>query len=78
MVADGVSRPQIRRYLIRWLCWWINSSGIWKHVELKAAYIGSCRDPGAANFASEGLRHYRITELRTNVPASVTALAYAA
>lgn len=36
MVADGVSRPKIRRYLIRWLCWWVNSSGIWKHAELKA------------------------------------------
>ena len=46
-------------------CWWVNSSGIWKHEELKAQYIGSCRDPSAADFAAEGLRQYRITELRT-------------
>ncbi len=78
MVADGVSRPKIRRYLIRWLFWWVNSSGIWKHEELKAQYIGSCRDPSAADFAAEGLRHYHITELRMNVPTSVTALAFAA
>ena len=60
------------------VCWWINSSGIWKHAELKAAYIGSCRDPSAANFAAEGLRHYRITELCKSVPTSATALAIAA
>src|SRR3990167_8582274 len=60
MVNDGVSRPKIKRYLIRWLCWWVNSSGIWKHFELKAQYIGSCRDPSAADFAAEALRHYRI------------------
>ena len=65
MVADGVSRPKIRNYLVRWLCWWVNSSGIWEHAELKAQYIRSCRDPSAADFAAEALRQYRITELRT-------------
>jgi len=62
-------------HLIRWLCWWVSSSGIWKHAELKAQYIGSCRDPAAAGFAAMALQHYRITELRTDSPTELLAFA---
>jgi len=75
MVADGVSRPKIRQYLVLWLCWWVRTAGIWKHAELKAQYIGSCRDPSAAGFAAEALRDYRITELRNDVHQTGRAIA---
>ena len=77
MVEDGVSRRQIKHYLCRWLCWWVNTSGTWNHKELSDAYIQSCWDLTAAANAANMLQRYT-TELRTDGHASVTELAIAA
>src|SRR3990167_3842550 len=58
MVNDGVSRPKIKRYLIRWLCWWVNTSGTWKHEELATTYIKSCWTLSAAENATAVLQRY--------------------
>src|SRR3990167_36349 len=58
MVADGVSRPKIKQYLVQWLRWWANTSGTWKHKELATAYIKSCWTLSAAENATEFLQHY--------------------
>src|SRR3990167_4625608 len=52
MVADGVSRPKIKRYLIRWLCWWVRTSNTWKHKDLSCQFIASCWTPTAAENAT--------------------------
>src|SRR3990167_8777316 len=78
MVADGVSRPKIKRYLIRWLCWWVRTSGTWNHKELSNKYIESCWTPSAAENATEFLQHYltspsNLGECETGVVTSLAA-----
>src|SRR3989338_1869780 len=66
MVADGVSRPKIKNYLVRWLLWWLRTSSIWNYQELVDRYIASCWDPAAANMAA-GFFQQEATRLRTPV-----------
>jgi len=65
MVADGVSRPKIRSYLFRWLCWWATTSNIWKRSELLIWLIKSCWDKVSLQIAKETYQHY-FKELHTN------------
>ena len=74
MVADGVSRPKIKNYLVRWLCWWVRTSGTWKHKELSNQYIESCWNPAAAENATEFLQHY-LTSSRNLCETGVISLA---
>jgi hypothetical protein len=58
MVADGVSRPKIRSYLFRWLCWWATTSNRWKRFELLHWFIKSCWDKHSVQLAKETYQHY--------------------
>jgi hypothetical protein len=64
MVADGVSRPKIRSYLFRWLCWWATTSNKWKRPELLTWLIKSCWDQRSKQIAKETYQHY-FKELHT-------------
>jgi 4-hydroxyphenylpyruvate dioxygenase-like putative hemolysin len=43
-VLEGCSTRQIRRYLHRFLLWWVNISGSWQTVELGAWFVAACWD----------------------------------
>ena len=58
MVADDVSRLQIRRYLYRWLCWWTNTSKLWSKDKLLHWFEESCWDEASLEISKEVSQHY--------------------
>jgi RNA-directed DNA polymerase len=74
MVKDGVSRPKIRSYLFRWLCWWATTSSIWERSTLNKWFIEACRDETALQIAFD-VNQYYFKELWPNVGAAATVAA---
>jgi hypothetical protein len=58
MVKDGVSRPKIRSYLFRWLCWWARPSTQWERSALFCWFVKSCWDNVSLQMAKETYQHY--------------------
>ena len=65
MVVDGVSLCQIKKYLSRWLFWWIKTAGIWNYHDIANRYMNYCWDPNAAEIAALAFQRNDVTGLCT-------------
>jgi hypothetical protein len=64
-VLEGCSTRQIRRYLHRFLLWWVNTSGSWQYYELGAWFVTACGDINTAAYAATLLAEH-FNPLHTN------------
>lgn len=78
MVADDVSLPKIKKYLSRWVYWWVRTSSCWNYCELVNRYIHSCWNPTAKNMAIGFFQSKDITLSCNDVQACGRTLAQAA
>lgn len=74
MVNDGVSHPQIRRYLHHFIIWWTKTAEIWHYEELLCSFISTCRDIRPAAIAA-GLLQKRVSVLETDSVSSWSEVA---
>ena len=58
MVTDGVSRPEIKHYLIQWVGWWAKTSDTWKKSELANRYVESCWNINMAAMGAAVFQRY--------------------
>jgi hypothetical protein len=65
MVADEVSLPKIKSYLVRWSQWWARTSCEWSTKELIHWYLKSYRKDDPANSAAAVFLDY-IKKSNTN------------
>ena len=65
MVHDGFSIQSIRRYLHRFVLWWVNTSDTWLYDELLILYQDTCWDKRLATFAENLLRQHSIKKSYT-------------
>ena len=52
MVNSGVSPRRIRRYLHRWVLWWVSALQRWQHQELLEWFLDVCWDIVPAAYAA--------------------------
>lgn len=57
MVKDGFSTQRIRRYLHRYVLWWVKTSMTWSYQELLESFIQTCWDSPTATIAYGLLRY---------------------
>ena len=67
MVQDGFSIQSIRRYLHRFVLWWVNTSDTWTYDELLILYQETCWDKRLATFAQVLLEQYAIKKSYTTI-----------
>ena len=72
MVEDGASRRQIRKYLVRWLCWWVRASNTWKKEQIAQWYLQTCWEQTAAIIAADSFEPY-LTSLRIQAGCEILA-----
>lgn len=65
MVHDGFSIQSIRRYLHRFVLWWVNTSDIWTYNELLILYQETCWDKRLATFALDLLKQRAVKKSHT-------------
>ena len=65
MVHDGFSIQSIRRYLHRFVLWWVNTSDIWTYNELLILYQETCWDKRLATFALDLLKQHAVKKSYT-------------
>ena len=64
MVASGVSLQRIKRYLLRWCTWWMQTADCWSKHELLIWFFETCWDKPSREIASELCRS--ISQLSLN------------
>ena len=57
MVIDGLSARRIRRYLHRWVTWWVRTTESWQYQDLLEWFLQVCWDFNPAAYAA-GLLHH--------------------
>lgn len=67
MVIDGVSLCQIKKYLSRWVYWWVKTAVIWNYDELARRYIESCWNTAAAHIGAAAFQKNNLTSSRNDV-----------
>ena len=65
MVHDGFSIQSIRRYLHRFVLWWVNTSDTWTYEELLILYQETCWDKRLATFALDLLKQHAVKKSYT-------------
>ena len=70
MVHDGFSIQSIRRYLHRFVLWWVNTAETWTYDEILILYQETCWNKRLAMFAEELRMQYAVKKSHTTIAMS--------